>query len=184
MVVDGPSFTNALMGSLDSTGTGTSTRMDLVTSEGSFGLETKRFINWLRSRVSCEWKLTPHRLEIDTQNIVILRWPMKQPTIPCLSDSILVTLPINFPIITVWLSPPRIGTMTRAVGTVLRLTEEHGGMISVLYPAWTVTSEVVTIFGIGIYSWEARWNSNQNTLDWLFNLHLDWKAKWLEWWKR
>ena len=60
---------------------------------------------------------------------------MKQPTIPCLSDSILVTLPINFLIITVWLSPPRIGTMTRMVGTVLCLTEEHGGMIPVLYPA-------------------------------------------------
>ena len=34
--------------------------------------------------------------------------------------------------------------MTRMVGTVLRLTEDHGGMIPVLYPAWTVTSEVAT----------------------------------------
>ena len=43
--MDELSFTNALMGSLDSIGTGTSTRTGLVTSEGSFGLETKRFIN-------------------------------------------------------------------------------------------------------------------------------------------
>ena len=60
---------------------------------------------------------------------------MRQPTIPCLSDSILVTLTIDFLVITVWLSPPGIGTMTRTVGTVLSLTEEHGGMSPVFTPA-------------------------------------------------
>ena len=60
---------------------------------------------------------------------------MRQPIIPYLSDSILVTLTIDFLIITVWLSPPRIGTMTRTVGTVLRFTEPHGGISPVLIPA-------------------------------------------------
>ena len=42
---DGQSFTSALMALLDSTGGGRSTKTALVTSEVSFGLETRRFIN-------------------------------------------------------------------------------------------------------------------------------------------
>ena len=140
---------------------------------GDFWLGNEKMINWLRSRVSCEWKSTPHRLEIDMQNIVILRWQMRQPTIPCLLDSILVTLKIDFLIITVWLSPPRTGTITRTVGTVLRFTKEHGGLMPVLIPAWTVTSEIATMNGTGVHSLVARWNSNQNPLDRLSNLHLE-----------
>ena len=59
---------------------------------------------------------------------------MRQPTIPCLSDSILVTLKIDFLLITVWLFLPRIETMTRTVGTVLRITKEHGGLNPVMIP--------------------------------------------------
>ena len=133
----------------------------LVTSEGSFGLETKRFINWLRSQVSLEWKSTPFLLEINMLNITILRSQTKLLTTHFSLVSILVMQKTSSPHIIVWLFPRR--TLTMGL-TVLCLTREVGGMKAVIILVSTVTMEVTITNGTW-NSREARWNWNPNLPD-------------------